>query len=351
MTQYDGILLRQNLQDQGLMPRTGGWTASPDIIMAGTQPTQDPQAVFSTAASYGTDPTQPVVQNATNYVYLRGKNLNAAAQTGTARVFYAPQSLFLYPVQWLNNSILTSRGSATSDLGSLAPNAIGVTTDPFVWVPTNISEHTCLVGFISTPEYPFESQKPPNAVTSMNDLAAWIGKTGGTGWHNVQFTSAGAPTFTNSTVYPPSTTAATVQFAVTCVSCPVGSQVSFSCGTPLPDGTYINLPPTTVTKPTQIGFTVTYQVPAGWTSPISYSYYANGNPPVDGNFSVSMSASILTSTPGSQVFAAYARPAVEVFPNHVHVADNGRQLTALNDMPVNYLIPVGSDMTKLAQGG
>jgi hypothetical protein len=347
MTQYDGILFRQNLEDQGIMPRTGGYTACPDMITAGTQPTQNPQAVFSTSASYANDPTQPVVQNATNYVYLRGKNLNTVAQHGTARVFYAPQSLFLYPQQWLNNSIMTARGSATSDMGPIDPNAIGVTTDPFVWIPSNISEHTCLVGFISTPEYPFESQKPPNAVTSLNDLAAWIGKTGGTGWHNVQFTSLGAPTFTNSTNYPASSTVATVQFTITCVSCPVGSQVSFSCGTPLPDGTYINLPPTTITKPTQIGFIVSYQVPAGWTSPISYSYFANGNSPVDSKFSVSMSASIVTTTPGSEVFAAYARPAAEVFPQHFHVGDRGRMLTALGDMPVNYLIPVGSDMTKL----
>ena len=351
MTQYDGILLRQNLQDQGIMPRTGGWTASPDIIMAGTQPTQDPQAVFSTSASYGTDPTQPVVQNANNYIYLRGKNLNATAQTGTAHVFYARQSLFLYPQQWLNNPLLTSRKSDTSDMGSIAPNTIGVTTDPFVWIPSDVSEHNCLVGFISTPEYPFESQKPPNAVTSLDDLAAWIGKTGGTGWHNVQFISNGAPTFTNWTTYPASDTEATIQFAITCISCPIGSQVSFSCGTPLPNGTYINLPPTTITKPTQIGFTVTYQVPAGWTSPISYSYFSNDNPPVDGNFSVSMSASIITSTPRSQIFARYARPAAEVFPNHIHVADSGRHLTALGDMPVNYLIPVGSDMTKLGNGG
>lgn len=346
MTQYDGILLRQNLQDQGLMPRTGGWTASPDLIMAGTQPIQDPQTVFSASASYQSDPTQPVVQNAPNYVYLRGKNLNAAVQPGTARVFAARQSLFLYPSQWLQNPLLTARQADSSDMGSIEPNAIGVTTDPFVWTPTNIGEHTCLVGFISTPDYPFESQKPPNAVTSLNDLAAWIGKTGGAGWHNVQFTDSGAPTFTNTTTYPPSSTPAKIQFAITCISCPIGSEVSFSCGTPLPDGTYINLPPTQVTKSTQIGFVVDYDVPAGWTSPISYSYYANGKPPVDQNFSVAMSASIKSSTPGGEVFAKYTRPAREVFPNHVLVGPKGE---LLGDMPVDYLIPVGSDLTKIPE--
>lgn len=345
MTQYDGILLRQNLQDQGVMPRTGGWTACPDIIMAGTQPVQQPTTVFTSTASYATDPTQPVVQNATNYVYLRGMNLNTTAQTGTARVFSAKNSLFLYPQQWLQSPLLTSRGANFSDMGSVAANAIAVTTDPFLWEPSDISEHTCLVGFISTPEYPFESQKPPNAVTSMNDLAAWIGKTGGTGWHNVQFTSSGAPTFTNSTTYPPSSTPALVQFTITCTGCPVGSEVSFSCGTPLADGTYINLPKTTITKSSQIGFVLDYNIPAGWTSPIAYSYFANGNAPL-ADFGVSMSASIKSSTPGSQVFASYARPQHEVFPNHIY-ADKKMRLLA--DMPVDYLIPVGADLTKIPQ--
>ncbi len=348
MAQYSGILLRQNLSDQGVMPRSGGWTASPDIIMAGTQPIQKPEEVFSAAASYAADQTQPVVKNASNYIYLRGKNLDAAAQAGTARVFAAPSSLFLYPQQWLQDPILTQRGADSSDMGSVAANAIGVTTDPFVWTPHDTSEHTCLVGFISTPDIPFESQKPPNAVTSLDDLAAWIGKTGGTGWHNVQFTSAGAPTFTNSTTYPGSSTAAYVQFTITCTSCPIGSEVSFSCGTPLPDGTYINLPKTTITKESQIGFILKYQIPADWSSPISYSYYANGKDPVDGNFSVSMSASIIESKNGNSVFSEYVRPSAEVFPDHLAVGEGGR-LMALGDMPVDYLIPVGSNMTKLPE--
>lgn len=346
MAQYSGILLRQNLSDQGIMPRTGGWTASPDIIMAGTQPIQGPLEVFSAQTSYASDPTQPVVKNASNFIYLRGKNLGTAAQMGTARVFAARQSLFLYPQQWLQNPILTQRQVDSSDMGLIPSNAIGVTTDPFVWLPTDTSEHHCLVGFISTPDIPFESQKPPNAVTSLDDLAAWIGKTGGAGWHNVQFTSAGAPTFTNSTNYPGSDTPAYVQFTITCISCPIGSQVSFSCGTPLPDGTYINLPPTTITKTTQIGFILKYRIPANWTSPISYSYFANGKDPVDGNFSVSMSASIITPSGGS-VFDRYVRPSAEVFPDHFSVGEG--RLIALRDMPVDYLIPVGSDVTKIPE--
>ncbi len=341
---YDGILVRQNLGDTGTVPRTGGWTASPDIIAAGVTPIQKPSDVLTTQASYASDPTQPVVLNATNYMYIRGKNLGTAAQSGIARLFAAKQSLFLYPQQWMQNPIKTQNGSDTTPIATLDPNAIGVTTDPFIWVPSDIAEHYCVVGFISTAGHTFDSQKPPNAVTSLDDLAAWIAKTGGAGRHNVQFTSASSPTFTNKTHYPPSSTDATVQFAVTCISCPVGSQVSFSCGKPLPDGTYINLPISTVTKASKMGFFVEYVVPAGWESDIYYSYYSNGKPPVDDNFSVAMSASLVTSVSGNRAVAGLGHARDQVFPDHVGVHPSGRLLT---DMPVNRLIPVGSDITKL----
>jgi hypothetical protein len=344
MANYDSVLLRQNLNDVGSLPRTGGWTASPDIITAGTSPTQNPSGVYTSAASYNTDITNDIVLKATNYIYIRGKNISNTAQNANASLFWAPQSLFLYPSEWESNIIQTTRGSNTSNIGTINSNTIAVTTDPFQWIPSGENEHCCLIGIISTDKYPLTSQLPPNTVTSLNDLAAWIGKTGGAGWHNVQFTDAGSPTFTHSTVYPASSTDSVIQFAITCTSCPVGSQVSFSCGSPLSGGTYINLPKTTVSSTQKIGFFVTATVPAGWTSPISYSYFSNGLAPVDSNFNVSMSATILTTTPGSEVFSKYAQPLNKIFANHFAISNDGK---ALGDMPVYQGIPVGSDMTKL----
>ncbi len=347
MAQYTSVLLRQNLTDQGLLPRTGGWTACPDLIAAGTTPIANPQTVFSSTASMAGDPTQPVVQNAPNYIYLRGTNLGTAATTAEARAFYAPASLFLYPVQWLNNAMKTAKGNTVSQIASIAPNAIGVTTDPLVWTPPTTSEHYCLVGFISTPAVPFASQQPPNAVSSLDDLGVWIGKTGGTGWHNVQWASNSA-TFSSSTGYPASTKASLIQMAITCTGLPIGAQVSFSCGTPLPDGTVLNLPMTTVQTNGTIGFFIKVNIPAGWSSNITYSYYANGGTPLS-TFSLAMSASIISQTPQDS-FREFTRPSSEVYPNHQlydHVA--GAFVDAAADMPVDYLIPVGSDVTMLTE--
>lgn len=345
MTQYNSVLLRQNLSDNGAIPRTGGWTASPDLIAAGTSPTVDPQTTFGSDTSYSSDPTQPISQNAPNYIYLRGKNLGTTATTAEARAFYAPQSLFLYPSQWLLNQMTTSSGSPVSQITSIDANSIGVTTDPLVWTPATTSEHYCLVGFISTPDVPFTSQQPPAAVSSLDELATWIGKTGGTGWHNVQFAPNSA-TFTRSTVYPASSNASYVQIALTCTGLPVGSQVSFSCGTPLPDGTVINLPATTVPTSGQIGFFVKANIPAGWSSTISYTYYANGGTPLN-TFSLAMSASIIKQSDADS-FAKYTRLSSEVYPDHHLFSLSDKKMIQANDMPVDYIIPVGSDVTFLS---
>lgn len=346
MAQYDSVLLRQNLSDQGIIPRTGGWTASPDLIAAGTVPITDPQATYGSDQSYATDPTQPVIKNAANYFYLRGKNLGTSSTPAEARLFYAPQSLFLYPVQWMNNQMQTSQGNDVSNIATIAPNSIGVTTDPFSWIAPNTDEHYCLIGFLSTAAYPFSSQQPPNAVSSMDGLATWIGATGGAGWHNVQWANSSA-TFSSSTPYPASSTDALVQMSLTCTGLPVGSQVSFSCGTPLPDGTVINLPPTTVSTSGQIGFFVRANIPANWSSYITYTYYANGGVPLP-TFSLAMSASIISQSNTAE-FAKYAMPAHEVFPNHELRETQSGKFLSTAAMPVTYLIPVGSDVTLLSQ--
>lgn len=347
MTRYNSVLVRQNLQDQGLIPRTGGWTASPDLIAAGRQPVIDPQGAFSSASSYGSYPTQPIVFDAPNYYYLRGKNLGTAATTAEARIFHAPSSLFLYPAQWLNSPMATSDGTRVIAIPSIPPNAIGVTTDPFAWIAPPASEPYSLVGFISTPAVPFESQKPSATLTSMDDLAAWIGTTGGTTWHNIRFHPARAAAFSQSTTYPASTTPSRVQFAITAIDCPIGSSIGFQCGTPLPNGVVVCLPPVTVDKPGRFGVVIEYDIPAGWTSSITYSYFSNGCLPGE-RFNLSVSAAIKETAKGGHAFSPYVRLASEVYPGHEAVdaeqlVHTGKVVTG--PMPVSYIIPVGSVST------
>lgn len=342
MSKYNGLLVRQNLQDTGSIPRAGAWTACPDLIPYGIQPVESPVEFFS--SNYDQNVGKKVITTNPNYIYVRTKNITDTPMSGDVRLFYAKQSLFLYPNQWLTNTVKTEQTkSDVSVLSNVLPGGVGVTEDPFLWMPTDVTEHHCLITLVSTTEHPFDSQKPDPNITSIQELAAWIGKTGGSGWHNVHFTTAGAPTFTNSTPYPGSSTPGEVVFTITAENAPIGSQVSFYADKPLPSGERIVLEATTVNDDQQFMVGKKYSIPANWSANFYYSYFENGHGKLPG-FKVSMSA--LAYSDGSDAIAEYARPISELFLNPLlHDSASGKLL----DMPVHKVIPVGSDLTKVLE--
>ncbi|MGZ5932906.1 MAG: hypothetical protein ACXWLW_12150 [Rhizomicrobium sp.] len=102
-TQWTDFLLRKALDDTGQVPYPGSsWTSSPDIIPNGTAVASNPATTFG-GANYGTDQGQPTVFEQTNYFYMRAKNLNTAAETGSLYLYYCPQNLFLFPSLWNEN--------------------------------------------------------------------------------------------------------------------------------------------------------------------------------------------------------------------------------------------------------
>lgn len=334
MGQYKGILVRQNLQDTGSVPRTGGWTACPDLIPYGTEPVQQPTDFFR--SNYNQDVGKVLVANAENYVYVRGKNLTDSPLTGTARLFYAPQNLFLYPSVWLQNTMTTMNGSETSEISNVMPNSTGVTVDPFTWIPSDINDHHAFISIVSTPEHPYETQLPGDTITSLNELAAWIAKTGGIGLHNVKIIEAGAPVFTNCTHLPASSTLEKITFTITAENAPVGTEVSFSSGKPLPGGVYINLPKTTVTNDTNFLVGVVYEIPANWDAELCFSFYSNGKK-VPQDMRLTMAAYVVTQ--GNDAIADYALPAKALFPDaRYHNSATGQ----LEDLPAHRIVPVGS---------
>jgi hypothetical protein len=76
------------------------------------------------------------------------------------------------------------------------------------------------------------------------------------------------PTFSKIITYPPSSTDDTVRISLSWNGVPIGSKVSFLCGTPPPDGTYISLPKTKVSQSYDTEF-IEAKIPMGWTSKIT----------------------------------------------------------------------------------
>src|SRR5688500_7023321 len=106
-TQYADIYMRDFTGDTGSIPSTtrDSVGTSPDIIPAGTTATPNYQTFFAGNYSGPFNYYQNLQQNLYNYIYVRGYNLFAGAQSGKIYLYYAPSSLLLTPSIWANNLI------------------------------------------------------------------------------------------------------------------------------------------------------------------------------------------------------------------------------------------------------
>lgn len=284
---YQDLLVRGRLGETNSMPRNAS-SASPDLIPYGLDLAQDPQATFGSAAAYGADQGKALIANGQNYLYMRAKNYAPAEEKGKAYLYYAKSSLLLYSDQWENNKLETSQGVDHVELDAKANGDIVVTADPFVWSPEvpGSGWHYCLVGRVATDTNP----NPIFQTGSIQDFGAWIAENGGLGWRNVSVVSTGAPTWTNNTKYDQGDQAAMVKFFLTCTNVTAGSSVSFSAGTPTPDGP-VALPKTQVTDSRSFIVGIQKNIEANWNTDFAYSFWANGNP--QPGFNISLSAAIV----------------------------------------------------------
>jgi hypothetical protein len=285
MTMYDDLFFRTNLSDEGTIPSPGLAYTSPDIIPYGLSPVSDPQDFFT--RNYNADVGQDLITKASNYIYLRAKNLAVGAQQGLASLYYSPASLLLYPSQWQSNQLKTSDNLTQVAVSAPSANAIAVTTNPFVWTPSAIGggDHYCLISRVSTSQH----DNPIPATGGISDFTQFILDNPGFGWRNVALTDANSPTFTTSVQFSQGNEAGQMYFLLDCRNVPAGASVAFSAGTPGPTP-LISLQKTTVPQ-NNGSWTVGMQslVPANYATQISYSYWANGTTPLPG-FSLTLRA-------------------------------------------------------------
>src|SRR2546423_778431 len=121
--------------DQG---RKGSF-GSPDVIPVGTTPVSAEQ--FTTDVSYGQYYNNSFYQNTPNYIYVRAKNSSMSLpKSGKANLVLTNPAIVLWPGGDGWTRVTTSSGSNSSDLKSggstnVPARKIGVTTDPFMYVP------------------------------------------------------------------------------------------------------------------------------------------------------------------------------------------------------------------------
>jgi hypothetical protein len=312
MTNVTGFLVRSNLSDTGTLPRTGGWTGCPDIIVAGTTAI-DKNAII---ASYGSVTDKPLTQGLTNYVYLRAKNMNTTPLTQYAYVFEVPGSLVLHPEVWYNQSNLLGYDAKNPDTsggqppiihkpGPLTLTANGgqvVATDAFTWKPES-TEHHCLVGVVAN-GWSDVMKGFPSGGYSMDGLAQWIYNNGSIGWHNVNIQAITSRVYESQIAYTNRGQDTSITFTIIAENVPVGAGVSFSSQNSTAEGRTIGVDWTTVaaqpgsTQPINPDFEVgtTLNVNAGYSTIITYRTDFRGTTP-PANFKMHMKATVATAPP------------------------------------------------------
>jgi hypothetical protein len=193
-TTFNGVYMRPNLQSNGEVPAQGSLCTCPDIWI-----TQSPVANWATAlatpASYGTDSGNQVNYYDTNYIYLRAKNNTTTAQTKTIQVYYAPSNVIQEPSRWEPNQLQTDQGNTVANIANLAPGAIGVGDQTFVWddtqPPSDGSDHYCLIAQVNDAQ----NSNPAPSVDTLFDLSSLVQNNLGFGWKNLHPVWAAQPAF------------------------------------------------------------------------------------------------------------------------------------------------------------
>lgn len=167
MPAYDGMLMRDALNDNGTVPSPGYPYYSPDIICY--PQVANPQTFF--AANYTSDPNQAVqLGSATNLLYVRGKNLSANPLSNWNVFLYrASSSLFLTPSIWRQNTVKTLSGQPYVALPTTASQGIAVGNEPFM-LDALSSNLFCLVGVATAGTSP----TIPASFATYNDYVMWV---------------------------------------------------------------------------------------------------------------------------------------------------------------------------------
>jgi hypothetical protein len=265
--QWDDFLIRTNLQDTGQVPRSGGWI-SPDIIPAGQAPISNPTAVYGSQASYATDPGKDILYNATNFIYLRSKNLFNGQNTGTAYLFYSDSQLLNYTSNWRPVGDVNGLAISSSDLAQIVTPG-----KAFVWEntpPQPSGFHYCLISWIKTQAHPTF----PN-LDNVNTLAAFITQNDNWSQRNITIIQQGAPDFDKKVNYNQGPIEAAMNFSVTWTTPPVGSQVRLVARDPI-GSTVLDSGKVTITQQ-NFGFVFPpVQVPADYKTVFDLEYWSNG---------------------------------------------------------------------------
>ncbi len=275
---YDDLYLRGSLSDVGEFPQQGGGlSSSPDIVPVGSVPLADPE--FTLSSTWRQDIGTDLLADQQNYLYVRAKNLHQGANNGDTQLYYSPASLILWPEQWSNNALSTQTGARQVSLKAAGFGQIAVGDNPFTWRPSQPQpgDHYCLIARTSTAEHP---NPVPGPFSSMDAWVTFLRDNPGFAWRNVSTITRDTPSLqVDVQLSVPEQCQLYVLLGTQNVT--PGAAMQFTCATGGPDPLLI-LPKTVISQPSMLAGVLS-NVPAGFNSAVTVSFWKNGQPmPADG---------------------------------------------------------------------
>lgn len=318
MTDWNDLFVRTSLSEQSPVGRVGGFS-SPDIIPVGIKPV-DPTR-FTDKTSYDTFASnEPFQQGQPNYVYVRAKNSAATTPAvGNAYLVLTNPAVVIWPGGDGWTQIQTNNKKDASPLMPSPTNGgvVAVTTDPFVYVPTDTG-HRCLVTWLSTKSHPVSG--PPPRITSASELVQFLKDNPNYAHHNIDIAASTTGAVTTSKPFSAGTTPFYWRCGLQVTGCK-GFTVSFSSATPLPDGKFLSLAPTTVAQDETVAYLLPgVELPANWDTYINYTYETHGLQPEA--FDVQFVA--YADVPPGHPFYEFATPYDQLFESSDAVATDTR---------------------------
>lgn len=225
-TVWDGIVVRTSTGENGNVPR-GTSAHSPDIIISGTEPLEDP-SILENPDNYRNEYDAKLKIGMPNYLYVRGKNFTSEALTGEWNLFYATPQILMYPYLWEQNQLQTSSGNANPEF-TIGAGKIGASSDPFTWVPSDTSKHYCMMAVAKTAKY----GNPVEGMNKISDLANYMANNANLAQRNVQMIRGKNADQIIKADYNQGAEAATVDLALLFENIPLGTKITASSGTPL----------------------------------------------------------------------------------------------------------------------
>lgn len=260
----NGVITIRNQQgENGNLPRQYS-AGSPDIIVSGTTPMDDPY-ILEKDGNYGNSYNNTLYIGLPNFLYVRGRNFGTDNVAGTWNLFWSTPNILLLPYLWQANQLATSDGNL-SPAFDIPAGAIGASTNAFTWTPADTQDHYCMIAIANSPGHP----NPLQGVRNVSSLAEAMANNANIAQRNLQLVRGNLPQVVSSAAYNQGDEEQKMDIVVIIKNLPKGSSYTVGSGTPLNGKTLQHGETNTKDNDFKYGWP-DQLVPAQWSTMFSYT--------------------------------------------------------------------------------